>query len=250
MLMTFRTVLNMLENDEKGVLITVIDGTASFKEAIGQNCIFKEGYGFLKKQGKGFSKFLVNKLDTLCTQVLKRKSFQREKIEDGGEWVDVMLEPIVSTPRLIILGCGYVGQSLANMATHVDLPLVVVDDRPDYANKALFPVGTEIVCRNFEQAIEEINPTESDFVVIVSRGHQYDRDCLEKLAGKELGYIGMIGSRRRVRGLFDELVKSGMDQSWLEQVHSPIGLDIGAETPGEIAVSILAEIIQEWRKGV
>lgn len=249
MLMTFRTVLDMLENEEKGVLVTVIDGTTSFKEAIGQNQIFKEGYGFLKKNSKEFSHFLANKLDTLCKQVLKKKGLKREKIQDGEEWIDIMLEPIISTPRLIILGCGHVGQSLAKLADQMELSLVAVDDRPDYANRDLFPAGTEILCRDFETALDEIDPKPNDFVVIVSRGHKDDKKCLEKLADRELGYIGMMGSKRRVNNLFEELYRKGIDQDWLEEVHSPIGLDIGAETPGEIAVSILAEIVQEWRKG-
>jgi xanthine dehydrogenase accessory factor len=152
-------------------------------------------------------------------------------------------------PRLVILGCGHIGQALAQMAHWVGWPLTVVDDRPDFANSGLFPAGSEVICGNFSQTIQGLQLAEIDYVVIVTRGHQYDRICLEALAGRPLAYIGMIGSRRRVQGLMEELTKDGLDEQWLRSIHSPIGLDLGAETPEEIAVSIVAEMIQVRRKG-
>ncbi|WP_164731139.1 XdhC family protein [Anoxybacter fermentans] len=245
----YRTVLKMLMNNEKGVLVTVVDSTPSFEELKGKRCIFKES-GFLSDNDKDFNdELLFANLQKLCLKIMDEGKFRREKLKVGDEWIDLMLEPILPMPRLIILGCGYVGQALAQIAYLLELPLVVVDDRSDFANKTLFPPKTRIICDDFSRAIEVIDPKENDFVVIVTRGHKYDRICLEKLAGKKLAYIGMIGSRRRVRELFSELIKEGVDSEWLSKVHAPIGLDIGAETPAEIGVSIMAEIIQIWRKG-
>ena len=164
-------------------------------------------------------------------------------------WLDVMLEPIVPAPRLLIFGCGHVGQALAWLAHLSELPVTVVDDRPIFANGGLFPTGTEVLCDDFTRAIERLNPGGNDFAVIVTRGHQYDRVCLSRLVGRQMAYVGMIGSKRRVAGLFQEMIREGADPEWLEHVHSPIGLDIGAETPAEIAVSIMAELIRVRRKG-
>ncbi len=250
----YNIVIDMLKNGDKGVLVTIMAGTPSILENIEKHLIWLNGRLILvDKNGCNtaldLNSTLFSSIKNLSDQVLKTRKFHREKLQIGEEWVDLMLEPILPRPRLIVFGCGFVGQALAQMVHLIELPLTVVDDRPQFANSDIFPEGTRVICDDFSRAIEEIDVQETDFVVIVTRGHQYDRICMEKMVGKTLAYIGMIGSKRRVRGLFEELEKSGVDPEWLANVHSPIGLKIGAETPAEIGVSILAEIIQVWRKG-
>lgn len=295
----YSTVLEMLKQQEQGVLVTVIGGTPPLENLIGTHWIYRRlrtaesagprTEGFSPEEGQTFEgepaakddrgeliaaedfaqRSLIHgfasELLQICTVVMEKKEFDRVRLAVGtnlsekvnaqhtsppaANWIELMLEPVVPAERLIILGGGHVGQALTSLAELSGFPVVVVDDRPFFANGGLFPAGTQVICDDFSRAIARLAPGSTDYVVIVTRGHQYDRVCLKQLAGCQLAYIGMIGSKRRVAGLFDELAQEGVSREWLEKVHSPIGLNIGAETPAEIAVSILAELIQVKRKG-
>jgi xanthine dehydrogenase accessory factor len=241
----YQTVLNMIAEKQTGVLITVLAGSSVFDQLIGEHRIWR-----LQGEMDFFTEpFFQDKLNDHCQVALQKSHFQRCRIERGEEWVDLMLEVILPLPRLVIFGCGHVGQAVAQIAALTGWELTVVDDRLTFANPDLFPVGTRVICDGFTRAIEVIQPGENDYIVIVTRGHQYDRVVLEALAGRKLAYAGMIGSRRRVRDLLENLESEGVSKEWLNLLHSPIGLAIGAETPEEIAVSIIAEMIQIRRKG-
>jgi xanthine dehydrogenase accessory factor len=156
----------------------------------------------------------------------------------------VLMEPYYPEERLIILGGGHIALPLTDFAARIGFSVIVVDDRPSFANSARFPAASKVICSGFEEAIEKLRITAGDYVVIITRGHRHDRDCLTQLLnGIEPFYTGMIGSRRRVAIVKDELSASGYDSVKLKRVHSPIGLTIGAVTPEEIAVSITAELI-------
>lgn len=253
----YEDILEMLQNNQKGVLITLMAGTPNFEKYIGKHYLwandnlsaYKRAIEMNSNDTSMFPELMSDNLQKLAQKVLRERKFYRGRLSFDNEWIDVICEPILTKPRLIIFGCGHVGLALANQANFLELPLIVVDDRPVFANSAHFPEGTKVICTDFSRAVEQIKPLETDFVVIATRGHKYDRVVLEKLSGRDFAYIGMIGSRRRVKDLFLELSKEGIQTGWLDQVHAPIGLDIGAETPAEIAISILAEIIQIWRKG-
>lgn len=147
--------------------------------------------------------------------------------------------------RLIILGGGYVGQSLCKFASALEFEVTVADDRPAFANSAAFPQAKNIICDSFSKAIEKMSITEHDFVVIVTRGHKNDAECLRLILKNEMPkYLGLIGSKRRVQGLFDVLEDEGFNREWMNEIYTPIGLSIGAITPDEIGISILAELIQ------
>lgn len=243
----FADVLGMIERRESGVLVTVVNAADSLQDFVGCRGIWLEDCqlrGDLCSLPSGWRPVL----DLACQEAMG-STFIRSLLQSAEGWMELMLEPIVPGSRLIILGCGHVGQALGKMAQIAGWPITVVDDRPIFANEAIFPAGTKVVCDDFSRAIRSVGLGEEDYVVIVTRGHQYDRICLEELAGRKLAYVGMIGSKRRVHDLFAELAKEGVTQEWLDMVHSPIGLDIGAETPEEIAVSILAEMIEVRRKG-
>jgi xanthine dehydrogenase accessory factor len=159
-----------------------------------------------------------------------------------------VLERYCAKPRLIILGCGHIAVALAAAAKFADFELLVYDDRPSFANSQRFPQAETIVCDGFDRLFERVTVRPSDYVVILTRGHKHDTACLKGiLAGPEPAYTGMIGSRRRVGIVMDQLRQAGHDIQRLGRVHSPIGLRIGGVTPGEIAISIMAEIVQVKR---
>ncbi|MDR3361612.1 MAG: XdhC family protein [Desulfovibrio sp.] len=152
-------------------------------------------------------------------------------------------------PRLIILGAGHIAMPLAEIGAMLDFEVVVFDDRASFANTARFPKASRVVCDYFDLMPQRLAIRRSDYVAIVTRGHKYDQDCLRAILQEKIPYyIGMIGSKRRVVIVRRQLLEEGHAPEVLERVHSPIGLAIGAVTPEEIAVSILAEMIQERRK--
>ncbi|MDY3282602.1 XdhC/CoxI family protein [Dysosmobacter sp.] len=147
--------------------------------------------------------------------------------------------------RLILLGGGHVAQPLCRYAADLGFAVTVVDDRPSFANTLRFPEAAEVVCEDFAAALRQLSICERDYVAVITRGHRYDADCLRTiLTGPFPRYLGMIGSRRRVAGLFRLLEEEGYSRELLEAVHAPIGLPIGALTVQEIGISIAAELVQ------
>jgi xanthine dehydrogenase accessory factor len=164
-----------------------------------------------------------------------------QKVQLGSE--EYILEYIEAPTRVIIFGGGHVGKVTSRCAVLTGLSVTIVDDRQQYANKDRFPEADRICCENFEDAIQSLKITGDDYIVIVTRGHKYDELILEKILPMQPKYIGMIGSKRKVKLCYDKLEARGASRELLEKVHAPIGLDIAAETVEEIGVSIVAEII-------
>ena len=151
--------------------------------------------------------------------------------------------------RLILLGGGHIAQPLCGYGSDLGFAVTVVDDRPSFASCARFPEAAEVICDAFPKALSDLRIHESDYVAVITRGHRYDADCLRNiLSGTFPQYLGMIGSKRRVMGLFQLLKDEGIPGELLEKIHAPIGLSINALTPQEIAMSIAAELIQCRRK--
>ena len=159
------------------------------------------------------------------------------------------VEPIFVEPTLYLFGAGHVAQQIAPLAKMVGFRVVVMDDRPEFANPDRFPVADETVVEAFERAAERITVDESCYLVIVTRGHLHDYTVLKQFLPSPARYIGMIGSRRKRDTIYKKLREEGFSEEDLSRVHAPIGLDIGAETPEEIAVSIVAEMIKVRRSG-
>jgi xanthine dehydrogenase accessory factor len=159
-----------------------------------------------------------------------------------------VVEHYTNRPRLIILGAGHIALALTRMACLADFEIVVFDDRPSFANSERFPEADAVICDSFERLFERVQLRGTDYVVVVTRGHQHDATCLAGvLSGPEPAYTGMIGSKRRVAIVMSGLREDGYDEERIARIHSPIGLRIGAITPAEIAVSIMAEIVQVKR---
>jgi xanthine dehydrogenase accessory factor len=159
----------------------------------------------------------------------------------GGR-MDVHIDPLAPSPRLYIVGAGHVGFQLARVALDAGFHIHVVDDREKFANAERFPAA-EIVVEPIPDWLERANLPTTAYIVVVTRGHQNDLDAVRALAPREYKYLGLIGSRAKVVRIFDALREEGMPPEYLERVHAPIGLEIGAVTPAEIAISILAELI-------
>ncbi len=160
------------------------------------------------------------------------------------EDVITVSEPVLPQERLIVLGGGHIALPVCEFAAKCGFAVHVVDDRPDFANRRRFPDAAGVICDSFENGIEKLKVSAFDYVVVITRGHRHDADCLRALLpGEEPAYLGMIGSRRRTKGLLDMLTEEGFDPERLGRICTPIGLDIGAITPAEIAVSILSEVI-------
>lgn len=159
-----------------------------------------------------------------------------------GGTLEIFVEPILPQPVLAIFGGGHVSMALANAAHAAGFGIVVVDDREAFANAQRFPMAQELHA-SYEAAFEKIKPNASSYLVIVTRGHKDDMRVLRWAAQTDARYIGMIGSKRKVLSVFKALQEEGTSAERLARVHAPIGLDIGALTPEEIAISIAAELI-------
>ena len=142
--------------------------------------------------------------------------------------------------RLILCGGGHVSLEVAHIAQRLEFELAVIDDRPEFASPERFPMAARVVCAPFLEALDALGSRESDYYVILTRGHAHDRDCLEHVLRGKYAYAGMIGSRTKVAAVKAALEAAGIARETLDGVHSPIGLSIGAQTPAEIAVSIAA----------
>ena len=174
-----------------------------------------------------------------------------EITEDGmlcGGNMDILVEPILAQPNLYIFGAGHVSFSISKIAKMAGFKVVVIDDRAEFANKNRFPEADEIVAEDFSKVFSKLKINRSSYIIIVTRGHQFDEKVLEWAVRSEANYVGMIGSRKKKEAVFSNLQSKGISKELLESVHVPIGLDIHAETPEEIAVSIMAEVIKSKRE--
>jgi xanthine dehydrogenase accessory factor len=165
-----------------------------------------------------------------------------------GGTLDIFVEPVLPPALLYIFGAGHVSVNLYKVARSAGFDVTVVDDRETYANRERFPEAKEIIAEDFDRAMARLNPGEAAYLVIVTRGHRDDMRVLRWAVQTPARYIGMIGSRRETITIFKELTKEGLSPELFKRVHAPVGLDIGAITPEEIAVAITAELIAARRR--
>ena len=171
---------------------------------------------------------------------------QNPKYDTGlvcGGTLEIFVEPVLPIPVLYLFGAGHVAHNIYKIARVAGFDVIVTDDRETYASRERFPEAREIHSDDFERAMTELSPNENSFVVIVTRGHRDDMRVLAWAVNTSARYIGMIGSKRKTISIYRELETQGIPAERFERVHAPIGLDIGAITPEEIAVSVVAEMI-------
>jgi xanthine dehydrogenase accessory factor len=247
----FAAVAEALERGEAAALVTIVSTTGSTPQRVGAKMlVFGDGrmvgtIGGGCYENDAFGKAreaIINRRPQLVRYELSDDFAQETGLICGGQ-MDVYIEPIEPSPELFVVGAGHVGFHLANLAHEVGFRVHVVDDREKFANRERFPNASEVVAEDIPAWITRAALPPHAYVVIVTRGHTNDLEALRALAPRDLRYLGLIGSRAKVARIYDELLASAMPADMLRHVHAPIGLDIGAVTPQEIAVSILAELI-------
>jgi xanthine dehydrogenase accessory factor len=235
----FREIVHIFSRGRKAFFATIIPRTEEVSQG---KLLIKEDETTLGSLGDDL-------LDNLIVKHIKSTRTEEPTVIPIKE-TEIYLEPISPTPTLYIFGGGHISLSLARMGKIAGFRIVVIDDRELYANKDRFPEADQVYASDFADFFERFEIPSFAYVIIVTRGHQYDELVLENALKTEPAYIGMIGSKRKVKRTYDNLLASGAaTQEALSRVHSPIGLDIKAETPEEIAISILAEIIRVRRSG-
>ena len=166
----------------------------------------------------------------------------RPTLYNDGAW-RILSEPVRPAPTLIVVGCGHIGAALTELAASVGFTIIAVDDRAEYASEARLPWAKRVVCDDLPTAARTLPSGPDTYWVIVTRGHRNDGRVLAEVINRSLAYVGMIGSHRKVRLIRDGLLESGTTPENLARLHAPVGLDIGAESPREIALSIVAQLV-------
>src|SRR5205809_3935328 len=247
----FAALAEALQRGEEVALVTITSSTGSTPQRIGAKMrVFADGRSVGTIGGGCYEndafwkarEAIGDRKPRLLHYELSDDFAQETGLICGGQ-MDVYIEPIEPSPELYIVGAGHVGFHLARIAQEVGFRVHVADDREKFANAERFPTAAEIVVEDIPSWIARASIPAHAYVVIVTRGHTNDLEALRALAPRELRYIGLIGSRAKVARIYDALTADGMPSDHLKRVHAPIGLDIGAVTPQEIAVSILAELI-------
>jgi xanthine dehydrogenase accessory factor len=247
----FTAVAEALERGEPAALVTIVSTIGSTPQRVGAKMlVFADGrtvgtIGGGCYENDAFWKArdaIASRRPQVVHYELSDDFAQETGLICGGT-MDVYIEPIEPSPELYIVGAGHVGFHLAKLAHEVAFRVHVIDDREKFASRERFPNAVEVVADDIPAWLEGARLPAHAYVVIVTRGHTNDLDALRALAPRELRYLGLIGSRAKVARIYDALVAESMPADLLRRVHAPIGLDIGAVTPQEIAVSILAELI-------
>jgi xanthine dehydrogenase accessory factor len=167
----------------------------------------------------------------------------------GSGQVEVFHDVLVPQPQMLIVGAGHIAVPLARFAKIVGFEVVVLDDRDKYANQERFPEADRVIAADFGATLKDFPITVATYVVIITRAHTYDEESLRIILDKPWAYLGVIGSRRRVQTVMRTLAAEGYDRDRLAEIRAPIGLDIGSETPEEIALSIIGEVVAARRGG-
>ncbi len=253
----YREIINILENNDRAVLATVVQasGSTPAKEG-GKMIVYEDGSILGTVGGGGLEARVIQECQAVlsnCRPKLLDYNLDRNKASElgmvcGGK-VTLFIEPLLPSPTLLLVGAGHISREIAQMAGRLDYRIVVIDDRDEFASEAFFPEGSEVYSGQIAELLQTWPITKNTFVVIVTRGHTHDQEALEAVLESGAGYIGMIGSKHKIKTVFDDLCARGYSQELLDKVYAPIGLDIGGETPAEIAVSVLAEIQQVRYKG-
>jgi len=240
-----------LERGEPAALVTIVRSAGSTPQRTGAKMLVYAdgrivgtiGGGCYENDAAGKAReAIATGKPALVKYDLNDDFVQESGLICGGQ-MEVYIDPIAPAPSLYIVGAGHVGWHLARFAADAGFRIHVVDDREKFANRDRFPGAESIAVEDIGGWLHQADLPATAYAVVVTRGHTHDFDAVRALAARDLRYLGLIGSRAKVARIFDALAAEGMPGACLERVHAPIGLDIGAITPAEIAVSILAELI-------
>lgn len=230
----FRTLADILDAGGSADLLTILSGERAGRDLTAQKALVTAD-GLLPCDGE---------LRALWEELASAlPGGERPLVAEAGG-VRLLAERLSARRQLVICGGGHIAKPLAEIGSLLDFDVTVIDDREEFANRERFPTAKEVICLPFAQAMASIPYTDSSYFVIITRGHADDRFCLKQILPHRFAYCGMIGSRKKVAVVMEQMGREGYTEEQLARVHAPIGLRIGAETPAEIAVCIAAEIIQ------
>ncbi len=235
----YNKLAQLLKTNGEAYVITIMCGTYNGESITGEKLVKSKDTIFIESENiSEYWKEILNDVDL-------NKGTHTEVLDDETE---VFIEYILDKLNLIICGGGHIALPLCNIGKMLEFKTTIIDDRIEFANAERFPMADRVLCKDFNEAIEEVKPNRSTYFVIVTRGHKDDRKCLEKILTKDFFYVGMIGSKGKVAFVINNMLENGYTKEQIEKVHTPIGLNIGGQTPAEIAVSIAGEIILEKNK--
>jgi xanthine dehydrogenase accessory factor len=240
-----------LKNGEEVALVTIVSSNGSTPQRVGAKMLVYAdgrtvgtiGGGCYENEALWKAREAIKTRKPCTVRYELNDDFAAESGLICGGQMEIFVEPIEGSPALYVFGAGHVGQFVARVAHDAGFQIHVVDDREKFANRDRFPDAASVIVDDIPGWLERNQLPSSAYAVIVTRGHRHDLDALRALVPRQLRYIGLIGSRAKVKRIYDVLVEEGVQPEQLENVHAPIGLDIGAVTPQEIAVAIVAELI-------
>jgi xanthine dehydrogenase accessory factor len=238
----YREMVKIKQKGGAGVLATLISINGAFYKGKGAKVLLKssgEKVGSLS-DGKQIEKKVLEE----GASASKEEKPKILTLTSDGQKMEILLEPIFSEPTVYIFGAGHISEQLTPLVKKVQFRVVVLDDRDIFANRQRFPDADEVMVSEFERCFDRLTIDESSYIIIVTRGHLYDGFVLEQAVKTKARYIGMIGSKKKIRTLYQNLMEKGIPKASLDRVYAPIGIDINSETPEEIAVSIVAELIK------
>jgi xanthine dehydrogenase accessory factor len=246
----FEEIVRMRRAGQRGALATIVHTNGSIPSYESSRMLVREDGSIAGTVGGGCveAEVWAAAKDVLSTETPRKMTFNlnHEAAYDAGlicgGTLEIFVEPILPQPMLYLFGGGHVSAAVARVAHPAGFAIGIVDDRESFANAERFPMATEIYA-TYEEAFAKIQPGASTYLVIVTRGHKDDMRVLEWAVQTPARYIGMIGSKRKVLSVYRALEKQGIPAEKFERVHAPVGLEIGALAPEEIAVSITAELI-------
>ena len=252
----YEEILKIKREGKHAALATIVNVRGSIPSVVAAKMLVREDGSILGTVGGGCVESDVRKgaMEVMHDQKPRTFNFNLDQRPDDdtglvcGGSLQVFIEPIIAAPRLYIFGGGHVGLNVYKAATLVGFESVIVDDRELYANRERFPDAAEIHSGSMEENMASLNPSDSSYIVIVTRGHRHDMNVLRWALDTSAHYIGMIGSGRKVTGVYEQLEAQGVSKEGFARVFAPIGLDIAAATPEEIAISIVAELIAIRRR--
>jgi xanthine dehydrogenase accessory factor len=248
----FKKIYKELQGSKKilTAVLTDIESEEISQNLLGEMFLFDEE-GFIEfsseKLENELEKFFLNediKNQILAVGEAKNADSQLKEFNlDSNNKLEFFLEPVVNQPHLTVFGAGHIAEPLVKICSLLDFSITVVDDREEFLNFDRFPTADQLLRLPYKDYFTSARIRENDYLVIVTRGHQHDYQVLKEVIDSQASYIGMIGSSRKIKTVYDQLIKDGINEEKLARVHAPIGLDIGSETPAEIAVAIAAEIV-------
>ncbi len=238
---TFERVDELVGKGQRFCLATIIDTQDPAAPLATKAIVFQDG----SVEAEIEKSELRNSLIAAARESLKGRTNRTIEIAPG---VRVFLNIFSGHARLLICGAGHIALSLARFAREIGFQITVLDDRPEYAHPSRFP-DCQVIAEEFTSGLSKLSVDSSTYVVVITRGHEHDRECLLNILTHKTAYVGLIGSRRRIRFVLQLLEREGIPDSRLRDIFAPVGLPIGAESPQEIALAIAAELVCVRKKG-